>query len=117
MDLETALNSIHEEKRMLERELLSIRSQLQMRGGASKLGATLSGTLGMPPMSHQPSMTHNNSTSQLNAIKPGDAYFMHNGENHGRNFNNLPLQQPQIYMTEQKMASTANFENGHHSTF
>lgn len=32
-DLEVALGSVNEEKRMLERELLAIRSQLQMRAG------------------------------------------------------------------------------------
>lgn len=31
MDLESALGAVNEEKRMLERELLSIRSQLQLR--------------------------------------------------------------------------------------
>ncbi len=40
-DLEIALSSINEEKRMLERELLALRSQLQMR--PVKLGATLTG--------------------------------------------------------------------------
>lgn len=42
-DLEIALSSINEEKRMLERELLALRSQLQMR--PVKLGATLQGGL------------------------------------------------------------------------
>ena len=41
-DLEIALGSINEEKRMLERELLSLRSQLQLKAqGTMRLGATL----------------------------------------------------------------------------
>jgi chromosome segregation ATPase len=44
-DLEVAIGSINEEKRMLERELLSIRSQLQLRanGNTMRLGSTLTG--------------------------------------------------------------------------
>ena len=44
-DLEIAIGSINEEKRMLERELLSIRSQLQLRanGNTMRLGSTLTG--------------------------------------------------------------------------
>ena len=62
-DLEVALGSINEEKQMLERELLSIRSQMQLRanGNTMKLGATLTNN----HMPHYQQMSHNHSTSQL----------------------------------------------------
>ena len=41
-DLESALGAVNEEKRMLERELLAIRSQLQLR---AKVPLPTSGTL------------------------------------------------------------------------
>ena len=61
-DLEIAIGSINEEKRMLERELLSIRSQLQLRanGNTMRLGSTLTGQ-----QAPQHQMSHNHSTSQL----------------------------------------------------
>mmetsp|Transcript_27191 Transcript_27191/g.20346 ORF Transcript_27191/g.20346 Transcript_27191/m.20346 type:complete len:84 (+) Transcript_27191:1553-1804(+) len=35
-DLEIAVTSIQEEKKMVERELLTLRTQLQIKGGVSK---------------------------------------------------------------------------------
>ena len=102
---------------MLERELLSIRSQLQIRGANSLGGGTLRAPL------HPSSMGHNNSTSQLHLLKPGDALFSHHPvpakENVG-SFgatsqtglqNNMPLQyhQQQPLLTDSK-GRTATFE-------
>ena len=98
-DLELALGSLNEEKRMLERELISIRGQLQIRGGGGN-------TMRAPLHPHSMGGGHNNSTSQLLMLKPGDAYFnqleshykMNNvvgsfGATSNEYQNNFPLQQ------------------------
>lgn len=61
MDLEAALGSVSEEKRMLERELLALRGQLR---GTVKLGTTMAGVLPPLPVGTlgQGMMHHNHST-------------------------------------------------------